>query len=77
MCCEGCQMSSRLQPADQIPKHAILKPDKPWSRVAIDISGPFRTMPQKEQFVVSVVDYFSGFPEILLTTDIRSVTIVN
>ncbi len=27
--------------------------------------------------MVSVVDYFSGFPEVLLTTDIRSVTIVN
>ncbi len=27
--------------------------------------------------MVSVVDYFSGFPEVLLTTDIHSVTIVN
>ncbi len=76
-CCEGCQMSSKSQPPDPILKWAIPKPDKPWSRVAIDISGPFHTVPQKEQFVVSVVDYFSGFLEVLLATDIRSVTIVN
>ncbi len=76
-CCEGCQMSSKSQPLDPIPKTVIPKPDRPWSWVGIDISGPFHTAPQKEQFVVSVVDYFSGFPEVLLTTDIHSVTIVN
>ncbi len=76
-CCESCQMSSKSQLPDSIPKHAILKPDKLWSWVSIDISGPFHTAPQKEQFVVSVVDHFSGFLEVLLTTDIHSMTIVN
>ncbi len=70
-------MSSKSQPPDPILKHAIPKPDRPWSQVSIDTSGPFHTTPQNEQFVVSVVDYFSGFLEVLLTTDIRSVTIVN
>ncbi len=70
-------MSSKSQPPDPIPKSTIPRPDRPWSRVGINILGPFHTAPQKEQFVVSVVDYFFGFQEVLLTTDIRSVTIMN
>ncbi len=70
-------MSSKSQPPDSIPKTAIPRPDRPWSCVGIDILGPFHTAHQREQFVVSEVDYFSGFPEVLLTTAICSVTIMN
>ncbi len=69
-CCEGCQKSSKSQSPNPILKHAILKPGRPWSCIGIDISGPFHTTPQKEQFMVSVVDYSSRFPEVILTTDI-------
>ncbi len=39
--------------------------------------GPFSTAQHREQFVVSVVDHYSRFPEVLLTTDIRSAKIVS
>ncbi len=75
--CEGCQKSAKLQPPDPIPKLHIQKPDQAWSRIGIDIAGPFSTVPHCEQFIVSVVDHFSGFPEVLLTTDILSSKIVS
>ncbi len=75
-CCEGCQKSAKSQPPDPIPKLRIQKPDHAWSRIGIDVAGPFSTAPHREQFVVSVIDHYSGFPEVLLTTDIRSSKIV-
>ncbi len=68
-CCEGCQKSAKSQLPDPIPKLCIQKPDYAWSRIGIDIVGPFST--------VSVVDRFLAFPEVLLTADIRSSKIVS
>ncbi len=45
-CCEGCQMSAKSQSPDPIPQIAIPKPDKPWSRLGLDIAGPYHTAPQ-------------------------------
>ncbi len=50
--------------------HCTLK----W--LGLDISGPFATAPHKEQFMVSIVDYHSGYPEVLLTMDICSSAII-
>ncbi len=75
-CCEGCQKSAKAQPPDPIPKMCITKLDHAWSRIGIDIAGPFNTVPHRKQFVVSVVDHYTGFPEVLLTMDIHSSRIV-
>ncbi len=75
-CCEGCQKSAKSQLPDLLPKLCIQKPDHAWSRIGINIAGPFSTALHCEQFMVLVIDHFSGFPEVLLTTDIRSSRIV-
>ncbi len=74
--CSGCQLSEKSQPPDPVPPITIPKPTIPWKQLGLNISGPSATAPHREQFVVSVVDYHSGYPEVLLTTNICSLAII-
>lgn len=47
-------------------------PSEPWKKLAIDITGPFAIAPQSQRYVVVIIDYYSKFPEVLLTNDISS-----
>ncbi len=72
----GCQLIGKSQPPDPVLSISILKPTMPWKQLGLDISGPFATVPHREQFMVSIVDYRSGYPEVLPTTDVRSTAII-
>ncbi len=74
--CLWCQMGGKSQPLDPIPPISIPKPDLPCKRLGLDLAGPYSTAPHHQQFVTSMVDYHSGFPEVLLMTDIWSLTII-
>ncbi len=50
-----------------VPPTTIEKPTTPWTKVAIDVTGPFATAPRHQQNIVVVIDYYSNFPEVLLT----------
>ncbi len=63
-------MSGKSQPLDLIPPISIPNPDVPWKCQELDLAGPYSTAPHRQQFITSVVDYHSGFPEVLLMTDI-------
>ncbi len=41
------------------------------------ISGPFWTAPTHQEYVVGLMDYFSKWPEYLLTGDTTSPRIIN
>ncbi len=74
--CPGCQMSRKSHSLGSIPPISIPRPAVPWKCLGLDISGPFATSPQNKQFVISVVDYHSGYPEVLLSIDIHSAAII-
>ncbi len=75
-CCEGCQKSAKSQLPNPMPKLHVTKPDHAWSMIGMDIAGLFSTVLHCKQFVVSVVDHYSGFLEVLFTMDICSSQIV-
>ncbi len=74
--CTGCQMSRKSHPPDPIPPISIPKPTVPWKHLGLDISSPFATAPQNKPFIISIVDYYSSYPEVFLSTDIQSSAIV-
>ncbi len=45
-------------------------------KLSLDITGPFDTAPQNERFLVTITDYFSKYPEVLLTGTITSRRII-
>ncbi len=74
--CQGCQFSEKTTPPSPVPAISVPRPSCPWSKVGIDIAGPFANAPTNQKYIVTVIDYASNYPECLLTTDIRSSRII-
>ena len=65
--CNGCMTSDKSRPKGRIPTDPIPKPSRPWEKIAIDVTGPFHTASFRNRFIVVAIDYYSGFPELLLS----------
>lgn len=74
--CIPCQDSQKSHKTPSFPNETIPTPGKPWSKLAIDITGPFFNAPRHQRFIVCLIDYYSKFPEVLLTNSIKSETII-
>ena len=75
--CLPCQDSNKAHKPTTINPTHLNTPTKPWSRIAIDIAGPFHVAPQHQRFVTTAIDCFSKFPEILLSNDVTSGKIIS
>ncbi|PAA81898.1 hypothetical protein BOX15_Mlig018724g1 [Macrostomum lignano] len=74
--CLPCQDSAKAHKTIVPDGGPIDKPDRPWSKLAIDITGPFATAPHNQRFIVVLIDYFSSYPEVLLTGETSSPRII-
>ncbi len=72
----GCQFSEKSTPSAKDPPIEVPKPVECWTKVGLDIAGPFADGPSHQKFIVTVIDYASNYPECLFTTDIRSSRII-
>ncbi len=70
--CTRCQFSEKSSPPATIPKITIPCPSVQWSKIGVDIVGPFADAPQNHQYIVTAIDYATNIPECLLMSDIRS-----
>ncbi len=71
--CGECARSSKAQPGkNSRDDAAIPKPVQPAKQWGLDIAGPFYS----GYYVVSLVDYFSRFPELLVTKTTTSQRII-
>ncbi|MCP3666896.1 MAG: DDE-type integrase/transposase/recombinase [Gammaproteobacteria bacterium] len=75
--CVPCAASGKSARPESVPVTAIPPPNRPWQKVAIDITGPFHTAPKHQENIVVLTDYFSKYPEILLTSDVTSGRIIS
>lgn len=75
--CKACQDSEKAHKRAEVTEPPSNTNDgKPWSKVAIDVTGPFATAPYHQRFIVVVIDYHSKYPEVLLTGNMTSSTII-
>ncbi|MCP3661044.1 MAG: transposase family protein [Gammaproteobacteria bacterium] len=72
-----CQASGKSSKPPLVPERAVRPASRPFGKIGIDITGPFFTAPHKERIAVVIEDYFSKYPEILLTGDVTSRKILN
>ncbi len=71
-CCSGCQFSEKSSSPAAIPPITVPRPTTQWTKIGINIAGPFVDAPQNQQYIVTAIDYTTNFPECLLMSDIRS-----
>ena len=69
--CLACQDSAKAHKPVVVPHSAIPRPTEAWHKLGLDICGPFATAPRHQHFITTVIDYASGYPEVL-SDDITS-----
>ncbi len=62
--CVTCQLHDKSAVIHTTPLQPVPYPTDAWEKVAIDIMGPFDAAPADCRFVITLVDYYSKWPEI-------------
>ncbi len=75
-CCNRCQQSKKSTSPNPVPTQLYPKPTKPWEWLGLDIAGPFNIAPQNKKFVVALINYYLGYPELLLTSNTSATSII-
>lgn len=70
-CCHLCQINSAKPKPEPMTRNPM--PEKAWSKISIDLCGPF---PTGEQLFV-ICDYFSRWPEVKILHSVTSSAIIN
>ena len=75
--CTGCQASSKsADKAEVTANRSVPTPAAPWTKLALDITGPFYDAPTSQKYIVVAIDYTSKFAALHSCTDISSNRIV-
>nr|XP_037291048.1 uncharacterized protein K02A2.6-like [Rhipicephalus microplus] len=56
------------------PPQPVELPERPWQKLAIDIVGPLERAPPDCRFVLTLVDYFSKWPEVQFSREVSTST---
>ena len=75
--CTGCQASAKsADKAEVAANRSVPTPVAPWTKLALDITGPFYDAPTSQKYIVVAIDYTSKFAALHSCTDISSYSIV-
>ena len=72
--CSACQMSDKVARCHNTPLQSVELPSGPWEKLAIDITGPFKSHEYK--YAVVVIDYYSKWPEVAFMSEVTSSSII-
>uniref|UniRef100_A0A3P9KEY2 Gypsy retrotransposon integrase-like protein 1 n=1 Tax=Oryzias latipes TaxID=8090 RepID=A0A3P9KEY2_ORYLA len=67
--CSACVLNQPLH-EDQ-PLQPLELPPRPWTKIGMDLVGPIQN-----QYILTVIDYYTSFPEAVVISDISSATVV-
>ena len=75
--CIGCQASSKsADKADTSANQEVSIPDTTWTKLALDITGPFIDAPHSQRYIVAAIDYTSKYATIHSCNTITSASIL-
>ncbi|CAM4711930.1 unnamed protein product [Lepidochelys kempii] len=74
--CVTCQMHDKTAVICIPPLQPVPFPESAWEKVVIDIVGPFDTSPIDCHYAITLIDYFSKWPEVAFTSQISSAPVI-
>ena len=74
--CEPCQLADKSSKPIASPVQPIDYPMRPWSKIAIDIMGPFSLAPSHQKNCLVATCFYSKWPEVHLCGDITTASII-
>lgn len=66
--CNACVLNQPLY-EDQ-PLHPLELPPRPWTKLGVDLVGPIENV-----YLLTVIDYYTSYPEVVVINDITSETV--
>lgn len=75
--CTVCQATDKPAKSSPAPLQPVEFPLHPWTKLGIDIVGPFEQAPAKERFFITVVDYHSKWPEVAAVSSVTTGSVIN
>ena len=70
--CTTCKSNDKSVKSGFAPLTPVKYPDKAWSKLSMDIVGPFERGPNECRFAITLIDYHSKWPEICFTSTVTS-----
>ena len=75
--CGPCRLNDKSAKTHAAPLQPIPLPDAPWQKVGMDIVGPFESASWDCRFAVTLVDYYTKWPEVAFTSTITTAAITS
>lgn len=75
--CSVCQSADKKAKTTVAPLQPVPLPDRPWQKLAIDIVGPIEKAPQECRYAITLVDYFSKWPEVKFSREVTTRSVTN
>ncbi|CAI5683364.1 unnamed protein product [Oreochromis niloticus] len=74
--CATCRQNDKSTVTHDAPLQPIPFPAAAWEKVSVDIIGPFEIAPSDCRFAITLVDYFSKWPEVAFAPRADAATII-
>lgn len=74
--CATCRQNDKSTVTHDAPLQPIPLPAAAWEKVSVDIIGPFEIAPSDCRFAITLVDYFSKWPEVAFAPRADAATII-
>ncbi|KAM7284602.1 uncharacterized protein ISCGN_001696 [Ixodes scapularis] len=75
--CTVCQSTDKSAKTFQAPLQPVGFPSRPWTKLGMDIVGPFECAPRNERFFVTLVDYHSKWPEVMSVHNVKTASVID
>lgn len=70
--CKICNTSDKSARTSPTPLQPVPLPERPWSKVGIDVVGPFERAEPACRYAITLVDYFSKWPEVQFCSNVTT-----
>lgn len=74
--CYLCQLNDKTSKTCPGPLQPVPLPGGPWQKSAINIVGSFETATPDCRFAITIIDYYSKWPEVAFVRDITTGTVL-
>ncbi|KAJ8044581.1 hypothetical protein HOLleu_07364 [Holothuria leucospilota] len=74
--CVICQSNDKSIKTAKAPLQPVEFPSRPWEKLALDIAGPFLRATPECRYAITLVDYYSKWPEVCFTASIITSAVI-
>lgn len=75
-CCSICQSADKSAKPAVAPLLPIPWPERAWQKLALDIVGPFGRAKESCKFAITLIDFYSKWPEVCFVSNVTSETVM-